>query len=77
VSESAAFTERCIAKLQRMSIENGLFAEALHDYLMRHKRIAYDVDRNLFWVKPPTGNPQVAVWMMPVCLAAEKELSER
>lgn len=69
--ENLGFTDRVIAKVQRLSIEDGPFVEALTDYLTLHGRIAYDLKRNLFWVIPPTGAPQVAVWMMPVVLAAE------
>jgi hypothetical protein len=71
-AENLGFTDRCIARLQHMSIEDGVFASALHAYLVKHGRIAYDLDRNLFWVKPTSGQPQIAVWMMPVCIAAER-----
>lgn len=70
-TENIAFTDRVIAKAQRLSIEDGKFPVTLTDYLMRHGRIAYDVGRNLFWVQPTTGSPQVAVWLMPICLKAE------
>lgn len=71
MSENLAFTDRCIAKLQHMSVDEGGMASALSDYLERHGRLIYDAGRNLFWVRPPSGAMQVAVWMMPACIAAE------
>lgn len=73
MSENRAFTDRCIAKLQRLSITDGAFVQAGTEYLIGHGRIAYDFGRNLFWALPPSGSPQVAVWMMPVCSALEGE----
>lgn len=70
MTENLAFTDRCIAKVQRMSIDK-LFVAAVTVYLVSHGRLSYDPRRNLFWVRPPSGPAQVAVWMMSVCLAAE------
>jgi len=66
MNENLAFTDRCIAKLQRLSIEQ-LFCQVGTDYLMRLGRMAYDFERRLYWVKLPNGTWQVAVWMMPAC----------
>ena len=66
MSENRAFTDRCIARMQRQSITDGPFAIACTEYLMRHGRIAYDPKRDLFWTAPSNGPPQVAVWMMPL-----------
>lgn len=68
MTENRAFTERCIAELQKASIAAPK-AQAMTRYLMRHKRLAYDDAHDLFWVSPVTGQPQVAVWMMPVVRA--------
>lgn len=62
--ENLAFTERVIARAQRISIE-CLFAQACTDYMIRWRRLAYDPDRNLFWVRLPNDRWQVAVWMTP------------
>jgi hypothetical protein len=62
VSENTGFTDRCIAKLQRSSIKDGLFAPALTGYLVHNKRLFHD--GRLFWVRPPSGPMQVAAWMI-------------
>lgn len=64
--ENKGFTDRCIAKAQRASIRDGLFIQTLTEYLINKGRIAYDNKRDLFWVLPTSGPPQVAVWMMPL-----------
>jgi hypothetical protein len=62
VNENLGFTDRCIARLQRLSIKDGLFAMALTSYLVGHGRLFHD--GRLFWVRPPSGPMQVAAWMI-------------
>jgi len=71
MSENRAFTDRCISRLQRIGIHDGLFAVACTGYLIRHGRIAYDAERDLFWTSPTSGPPQVAVWMMPLVMEGD------
>ena len=66
MSENLAFTERAIAKAQRISIES-LFGRVCFDYLFRQGRMAYDFDHRLWWVEHPSQGWQVAVWMIPAC----------
>lgn len=70
MSENIAFTEKAIARAQRGSIEQP-FCAALNAYLFKLGRVAWDDARALFWVAPPSGKPQVAVWLMPVALRFE------
>ena len=74
MSENIAFTERTIAKVQRLSIEDGPFVEAITEYLMKHDRLAYNFGRKLWWVKHPSQGMQVAVWMMPACEPFEERV---
>lgn len=63
MAENRAFTEKAIAQAQRGALGEP-FTDALHEYLVKQGRIAWDDKRALFWVQPPNGPPQVAVWMM-------------
>lgn len=63
--ENIAFTEKAIRRAQSLSIEDR-FCQALTEYLARMGRLYWDNDLALFWVAPPHGKPEVAVWMMPV-----------
>lgn len=60
--ENVPFTERLIRKLQSLPKDPG-FVDACTSYLLQHGRLVFDNKRGLFWVVPPSGPPQVAVWM--------------
>lgn len=60
--ENLAFTERAIKAAQRLSIEHP-FCRAIHEYLMRQKRVGGPCTRGLTWVLPTKGPQQVAVWV--------------
>lgn len=62
MSENLGFTERAIAKAQKLPAED-LFCQSITDYLFRHGRLAYDLTHKLWWVKLPNGTWNVAVWM--------------
>lgn len=62
--ENKGFTTRAINKLQSVDRGNIRFVTMLTLYLAERKRIHYDKDRDLFWVRLPDDTYQVAVWMM-------------
>jgi hypothetical protein len=64
--ENRAFTDRTITALQKMSIRDGVKAVTMHNYLLRMGRVAFNMERELFMVLPTAGNPQVAIWLMPL-----------
>jgi hypothetical protein len=67
MAENLPFTDRTIRALQaRPSNPDKLFVEACTMYLLQQGRLAYDPSRDLFWVVPPQGPPQVAVWLVGV-----------
>lgn len=65
MSENLAFTDKAIRRAQTMDGRNA-FCGVITEYLIRIGRIYYDAARDVFWVSPPQGPPQVAVWMMPL-----------
>ena len=67
-----AFLAKAINRAQHLSIE-GLFCQALNDYIARQTQIAWDDDHALFWVRHPDDGWQVAVWMMPVAEQIQPE----
>ena len=59
--ENKAFTEKLIAEAQRKAPEDA-FSEVAVEYLTRLGRLAVDHARGLFWVIPPSGPAQVAIF---------------
>ena len=70
MSTNKAFCARAIRKAQHLAIDDP-FCQALHEYIVRSAKIAWDDARALFWVECPESGWRVAVWMMPAALHFE------
>jgi hypothetical protein len=58
MTENITFTERAIAKFQSIGPLDPL-AAPISEYLLRMGRL-FIGPGDMWWIKPPSGNPQVA-----------------